>query len=312
MGRLSSSGMVLLLVAIGGGGVGLALGAEPEPAIPAGAGARATTQDVDVPLSDLVQLAPGTQVDRTLPQGWNHLVVKSIPRLASGDLDSLPGMASATATRFRTVILADVRPIGEGARRRYVLRRIGLGLCTPVRGRDTVVTTNTLQAQGVELGMVARTVLDRAEQELHRGRLIARTPTFALFSAPCVIRAGTTHRDVLIRYALLVDPATGSLQTLVWTVAPDPASRVAAPAMVLIKPGVIFDCALDVAAERLFGAVPVSWSFAMKALPPGQVRALPADVQPWSVRDVKTPLETSRFEDALRLALVEPPSATTR
>jgi hypothetical protein len=242
-------------------------------------------------------------VDRAVPPGWSHLVVKSIPRLASGDLNTLPGTASTTATLFRTVILADVRPIGDGPQRRYTLQRVGLGLCTPVRGRDTVVTSNTLQGQGVELGVVARTVLDRAEQELRRGRLIARTPTFALFSAPCIIRNGAAHLDVLIRYAMLVDPATGALQTLVWTVAPDPASRVAAQTIVLLKPGVVFDCALDVIAQRLFGAVPVSWSFAMRTLPPGQPRPLSADLQPWSVRDVKTPLETNQLEVALRQAL---------
>jgi hypothetical protein len=308
MRSVSNSGVGLLLVAIAIVGAGLAVAEGAEPGMGASSGARTAVR----PSTDIVYLAPGTQVDRAVPPGWSHLVVKSIPRLASGDLHTLPGTASTTATLFRTVILADVRPIGEGSRRRYALHRVGLGLCTPVRGCDTVVTTNTLAMQGVELGVVARTVLDRAEQELHRGRLIARTPTFALFSAPCVIQSGATHRDVLIRYAMLVDPATGALHTLVWTVDPDPASRVAAQTLVLLKPGVIFDCALDVVAQRLFGAVPVSWSFAMRTLPPGQTRSLPADLQPWSVREVKTPLETDQLEVALRQALAGPSLTMSR
>jgi hypothetical protein len=256
-------------------------------------------------LPELVLVAPGTQVDRTPPPGWTHLVIKSIPRLASGDLDSLPGTAGTTATLFRTVVLTDVRPVGAGAERRFVLRRIGLGLCVPVHGRDTVVMTRSLQSQGIDLGFVARTVLERAEQEVRRGRLVARTPTFALFSAPAVVRNGNAHQEVLLRYALLVDPSSGALHTLVWEIALDPARRSAARSMVQLAPGLIYDCGLDVMAERLLGAVPVNWSFAMRSLPPGQARPMSADLQAWSVREARTQSEAGQLENALRMALSE-------
>jgi hypothetical protein len=152
---------------------------------------------------------------------------------------------------------------------------------------------------------VARTVLDRAEQELRRGRLVARTPTFALFSAPAMMRVGAVHREVLLRYAFLVDPATGTLRTLVWAIAPEPSRRTAARTMVLLAPGLIYDCGLDVLAERIFGALPVNWSFAMRGLPTGQPRAVPAELQAWSVRDIRTPAEAGQLEDALRLNLAE-------
>jgi hypothetical protein len=256
-------------------------------------------------LTELVLLAPGTKVDETLPPGWNHLVIKSVPRLASGDLDSLPGMANSTATLFRATILADVRPVGEGANRHFVLRRIGLGLCVPFRGHDTVVLSQTAASQGIELGMVERTVLDRAEQELRRGRLVARTPTFALFSTPAVMKVGNNHREVLLRYAFLVDGATGALQTLVWAIDPNPARRVAGRTVVLMNPSLVYDCGLDVTAQRLFGAVPINWSFAMRGLPTGQPRSMSPELQAWSVRDVRTPLEADELEGTLRLAVSE-------
>jgi hypothetical protein len=289
---------------------GPTIGAEPEPSV--APQSRGATREGAAPLSELVLIKPGTQVDRSIPAGWTHLVVKSVPRLASGDLDTLPGMASSTATLFRTAILAEVKPIGEGSQRHYVLRRIGLGLCTPVQGHDTVVSSGSVATQGVDLGMVGRTVLEKAEQELHRGRLIARTSTFALFSAPCIIQSGKAHREVLLRYAMLADPATGALRTLVWAIAADPERRVNAETMVLIKPGVVYDCAIDVAAERIFGTVPVSWSFAIRSLPPGQARVVSADLQPWSVRDLRTPLEASQFEEVLRTSLAESPRTTSR
>jgi len=134
---------------------------------------------------------------------------------------------------------------------------------------------------------------------------VARTPTFALFSAPAMMRLGTVHREVLLRYAFLVDPATGALRTLVWAIDPEPARRAAARTMVLLTPGLIFDCGLDVLADRLLGAVPINWSFAMRNLPTGQPRAMTPELQAWSVRDVRTPLEADQLEGALRLALSE-------
>ena len=46
----------------------------------------------------MVHIPPGTHVGRTPPKGWSHLVVKSLPRLASGDLGTLPSSAARTAT----------------------------------------------------------------------------------------------------------------------------------------------------------------------------------------------------------------------
>ena len=38
----------------------------------------------------LISIAPGTEIANQPPKGWSHLVIKSIPRLASGDLETLP------------------------------------------------------------------------------------------------------------------------------------------------------------------------------------------------------------------------------
>ncbi len=270
-----------------------------------GSGSAWGTEPAAAPikLPELVLLKPGTQLDGKLPTGWSVLVIKSVPRLASGDLESLPGMASSTATLFHTAVLADIRAEGSGADRRYALRRIGLGLCVPVEGKDTVVMSDTAAKQGIDLGIVGRTVLDRAQQELQRGRLVARTPTFALFSAPAVMKLGTVHREVLLRYALLVDPDTGDLRTLVWAIESEPSRRAAPRTMVLMTPALVFDCGLDVTAERLFGTLPVNWSFALRNLPGGLPRAVPAPLQPWSVRDARTLAEASQFETTLRQAL---------
>src|SRR4051794_40377268 len=72
----------------------------------------------------LVLVKAGTRVGTTLPGGWSDLVIKTKPRLVSGDLSSLPSFASTTASMFRSVILADI----ERSKGNIALRRVGLGL----------------------------------------------------------------------------------------------------------------------------------------------------------------------------------------
>ncbi len=255
-------------------------------------------------LPTLVFLRPGTRVEsaQQLPNGWSHLVIKSIPRLASGDLGTLPAVAKSTATMFRTTMLADVRSVSANGAP-YVLRRVGLGLCTPVRGVDTVISSVTLNEQRISLGLVGSRVLERAEQELARGRIKARTPTFALFSGPTVMKAGATHAPMVLRYALLVDPQTGDLHTLLWPQALQPQDRAAPQRIALLPPGLLHDGTMDVAASRVLATVPVNWSFALSELPPGRVLRTTPELRRWTLPDTLSPAEAAALETELRRLL---------
>ena len=145
---------------------------------------------------ELVAIAPGTIVADQPPTSWSHLVVKCLPRLASGDLETLPRSAFRTATLIRTVILADVgRSAADPSS--FVIRRIGVGLCVPdpTRG-DVVVESGRLRESGVKLGMMEKIVLQSAEAQMALGRLIASGPTFALYRGTTVLQAGQSHQNV--------------------------------------------------------------------------------------------------------------------
>ena len=161
-------------------------------------------------LPDLVILEPGTIVDEGPPPGWTDLVVKSVPRLASGELGRLPASAGPIATLFRTAVVAEVRGDQRGE---IFLNRIGVGICIPHNGHDTVVTSSSLSDQKVKLSPLNRLVLALAEGELGKGELAARTSTFALFSTPAVLVIDGSHRDVLLRYAILCDTNARSIRT---------------------------------------------------------------------------------------------------
>ena len=79
----------------------------------------------------LERLSAATRVGDTAPEGWSHLVIRSVPRLASGEWRDLPEVGKKTATMFRTVIVADVQPLGID--KEYILSRVGIAMCVPAR-----------------------------------------------------------------------------------------------------------------------------------------------------------------------------------
>jgi hypothetical protein len=248
-------------------------------------------------------VAPGTRVDDGPPQGWTHLVLKSVPKIATGDVDSLPESGRLTAAMFRNVVLVEVRRSarpGGG----FFLRRVGVGVCVPDRGHDIVVTTESLDKLGIDLGTIPRLILGRNESAVAQGTLVARTPTFALFRSPVLLLVGGTHRRVLLNYALTVDPKTGALRTALWWIDEEPADRQAAQQLeFLAPPPLVFPCDLDVVARRLFGQISVSWSIAMRTLPPGKVVPMPEPLQRWSITDPTTFDEAAALERDVRKAM---------
>lgn len=271
--------------------IGKPAGPPPKPAPPG-------RQGEAVP--ELVRLDPGAVVDDGPPPGWSHRIIKTDLELASGDLGTLPAFARVTATRFRTLVAADVRPGASGG---YALGRVGVGLAMAHRGRDIVVASKSVDDLGLNLSMLDKLVLARAEAALERGRLSARTPSFALYDASVELTDGDEHRSIYLRYGILVDPETGSLRTVVWPVAEDPEKRRAPEEMILIPPSLLFRCGIHVKAQRALGQVPVSWFFAMTGLPPGEAVRMPDELRAWSTGDPRTPEESGKLESLLRRAL---------
>lgn len=252
------------------------------------------------PLPGLVHLAPGAEVGQGPPIGWDARVVRSVPRLASGDLGDLPRSAAATATRFRTVIAADV---AGSARSGYRLARVGVGNAVPVGDRELVVTPGGPDEALDAIPLVDRVVLIAAERKLAEGSIAARTPTFALFRTPTVLAVDGEHRDLDLCYALLVDPGTGTLSSFCW---PSPTGPSPPPGSVLLlPPDLTFDAALDARATRRIGPLAVSWSFALTSPPPGLRVEVPPSIAP-GLALPDGPIDARGMERALRALLPTP------
>ena len=192
-------------------------GTASEPAGPEPAVLTTAALAVGYMQSKLVKLEPGLLIGDKAPEGWSHLVIKSIPRLASGDVDNLPNDAAKTAAYFRTVMLANVKPV-DVDEKEFELTQIGIGICVPRKGqdKDIVVAADRLEALGLHLSFVRKTVLDTMEAEMAEGVIIARTPTFAILRSPATVVDGNKHRKVDLNYAFCVDRTTGKLQVGLW------------------------------------------------------------------------------------------------
>jgi hypothetical protein len=230
--------------------------------------------------SKLVYLQPGMLIGDKPPEGWSNLVLKSNPRLASGDLASLPKGSKKTAAYFRTVILANVKPL-DVEERDFELSQIGVGICVPKdEDHDMVVAGARLQALGLHLSTVEKIVLDTTEAELKEGRIIARTQTFSLFRSPAtIVDSRNEHSRVNLNYAFCVERTTGKLQVALWTSLLESKLMRPPTSLVRLASTPVFDCPIDVQPNKFVGLkLPFSWSFAMSKLPPGRVLRVPAEL----------------------------------
>jgi hypothetical protein len=224
--------------------------------------------------------------------------MKSIPRLATGDLDTVSEQAHEIAQRIRPLIVADVRRGDEHEGSSFRLARVGTGLCAPGQDGtgDVVVTGSSIAGSRGTWTAKQRLILSAIAYESSRARLAATTPTFALIRTPVTFLVSGSHQKIDMCYAVLVDSESGELRTLVWpdTSAVGPENLFPATARWLAS--AVFDLPQDVQATRILGRLPVAWSFAIRELPAGPDQVLPHEL---------FGLLTGPSEDAGRAAGIE-------
>jgi hypothetical protein len=215
-----------------------------------------------LPSAKLVHLAPGSKIEsEEPPAGWSHLVIKSLPRLATGDLDTVSSQAFETAGRVRLVIVADVQSATTGAVRSY-LHRVGVGLCAPAANGlgDVVVTPTSVEGSKGPWTTKQRLVLAATSLDLARVSLGASTSNLALIRVPVTFLVSGSHRKVSVCYAVLADSETGAVRTFAWMHDPDARTEPAQPTRLRLLSAPVFDCPIDIQARRLLGTIPVTWT----------------------------------------------------
>jgi len=235
---------------------------------------------VDVTPRPLALIPPGTVIGEGPPEGFSHLVIRSHTRVADDSLDKVSDtFAHLTALLF-TAIVADVRgpadsPGGGPCR----LERVATGVGVEIDGRFVIVTGATQEELGADLGFMERTALSSGEEQIAAARCAARTPTMALLDFQGIRVIDEKHRDVITRYAVLVHPESGRLDSVVWQFRVpeeegEPEPEAPLDPMVWLKPRAVDDCPLHIDRDEFVLGVPVKKGFAMQRCPGGE-RTLP-------------------------------------
>jgi hypothetical protein len=228
----------------------------------------------DITPRGMTWLTPGLVIDKGPPKGWSHLIIKVTPRLNSGDVNKLSDSTRQTAEAFFIALLADVQPHkGQGNEVHYELDKLAAGTGYPIGGQDTIITSGTQRKLGANLGFVGRSLLERNEERVQKVHVTIRSTTMAVIDVPGFVYKDGAHLSVVRRYAVLVDPKTGRLETFVWFLERDErgGGKAALGQMQLLPPNKFDECDIHVDGRffSVFG-VPTEEAFAMVRPPKGR------------------------------------------
>jgi len=218
---------------------------------------------------------PGAVIKDAPPDDWTHLVLKSCPIASAGDTDGLSNLDRSLSSSFRTVTLAKVDQRVVDGKREFQLNRVGVGICMPIEGMgDTVISPDTQKELGAGLGFLARTVLSKIYTELAKVHYVCRSDTSAVYDSPVIIRYEGKNREMVIRYALIVNQENGKLITMAWLIEVDSRGKYTDVAgdVQWLPENQILRCDLYVDGNEYTLGIPSKRAFACVGIPPGKVK----------------------------------------
>jgi hypothetical protein len=169
----------------------------------------------------LALIPAGTVICDKAPQDWTHLIDKSQPKMHYGDVDQVPKPVRALSGMFFTAILARVCPPNGLENAGYRLGEVAIAMGTRIGAADTIITPDTHKKLGANLGLLPRIALERGYERLGTVTVAARTSTLAIIDGPALMLREGKHRPIIVRRAILVDPRTGELESLLWAIGQD-------------------------------------------------------------------------------------------
>ena len=249
----------------------LVLASSLEPAASFAQQARPVAYDVQPRRIGLI--APGTVIGNKPPRGWTNIVIKSFPKVGAGDIKKVAANDVKMAGILSTAFLANIKgDRGADGQVRYRLSQAAVGLGATIGGRDVIVSPETQSKLGADFGFLARLVLSGMYKAQKTGVIVARSNTMGLVDTPCLLRYQGVNRNMTLRYALLVSPKSGRLDTLMWLIDLDNqgAYRGVASSVQWLAANKVAKVPLYVDAEEYTLGIPSDRAFAAVRIPQGQ------------------------------------------
>lgn len=265
MSNVSRVGIAGAAVAAAVVGLLLAQGSVATTPLPA-APAAPPTEVPDLTSQPIATLAVGTAVVAgQAPKDWSHLVLHATPTLAGKDAEAAPELAAKFARMFRYTLVAHVaRPKGEP---NFALEKVAHGFAVEATGGNEIVVSGK-DSRGSELGLIGRQILDENERVVAEDvRQVVRTKTMLLFDAKCTMLRKDEHEAMVMRHAVVVDPATGALRCAIWLLAKD--FTLAEKQLQVMGPSAEEQRLLSVKKDEFRLGLPSRKAFALRQVPPG-------------------------------------------
>ncbi len=230
-------------------------------------------------------LSAGTSVKDSSSSRWNRVVLLARPRIASGDVESLPSMIRNSVADFVLTIMASVEERRDEAtgESKYQLADVGVGYSTNVNGALKIVTVDDASKIGVELGFFTRMMLSENEKQLLTVRIVARNSAFMIIDAPVFMLQNGEHRQYIMRHFIWVDTRTGQNAALVWLIDRAMGANVVESSEPLrwATAGVQEDRAIHVDGKEFnMLGIPNEKAFALERMPPGKPIAWTEKLKP--------------------------------
>jgi hypothetical protein len=273
------------------------------PAPPALVRTAEAANPAQVPQGKLVLVPPGTLLGNEPPEGWTHLVLKSLPRINPEHKPRVSETAYELASLVFTTIVARSERVSGSNPPRFVLGDIGLGLGTKVPGKDMILSPDTQARLGANLGFQERIVLSECYKRQSQARAVVRTQTMAVIDTHAVMIRNGEHRLAKVRYAVLLDPRSGNIATLSWGVDVDQQRQPysANSDLEWLPPSKIDDLVLHVESRHMTLGFPGELAFAVQHAPQGHSRIpLTNNLAALAGKAAYTPQTAAQLETTLR------------
>lgn len=241
---------------------------------------NSAAQNYDTTRRSISLIPPGTVVPQGAPQGWTHLIVKSFPRVASGDLKDVPQRDVNLASLLFTALVAKVERGRDG---QFQLTDFATGVGTSIAGKDTIITSSTQKQLGAGLGLLARMVLKEFDAKQSEVVYRARGRQFLIVDTTGAFRLNNQNRMLPLRYAVHVHPQTGQLDTFCWLMNADTSgnSTTVASKMHWMPPSLVFSPQLYADSSQYnFVGIPSDTAFCSTNIPSARLALdVPADAR---------------------------------
>lgn len=226
----------------------------------------ASTSVVDLASRPVPRIPAGTVIGTRAPQGWSHFIMIAIPTLTPQDLKDAGRTAAHYAQMFKFTLLANTAKGKSG----YELKSVARGFAMTVRGKDVIVESG--RTFGGSVGMFGNRILAENEKHIESDlQRVARTATMQILDAKAVMRQGTEHEHMILRHAILVDPASDKVHTFIWLMEKQPTGyQLAEKELQWIPDGFREARYLSVKRDKFVLGLPTAEAFALQRTPQGK------------------------------------------